>query len=55
MLGQPADWRAFGVVVSKLGLQVHESFQKDDPARFTRGDFGWGDALLVELESESPS
>ena len=33
--------------------RVHEAFQKDDPALFTRGDFGWGDALLVELESLS--
>lgn len=28
---------------------VHESFHADDPARFTRAWFSWGDCALVEL------
>lgn len=29
--------------------QLHESFDPNDPTRFTRPDFGWPNALLVEL------
>ncbi len=28
---------------------MHESFHVDDPARFTRGWFGWANALFTEL------
>lgn len=31
---------------------VHESFDVDDPRRFTRAWFGWGDALFSELVLE---
>ncbi len=29
--------------------RMHESFHVDDPARFTRAEFGWADALFCEL------
>lgn len=28
---------------------IHESFDPDDPSRFTRAEFGWGNALYAEL------
>ena len=27
---------------------MHESFDKDDPSRFTRAWFGWADSLFAE-------
>jgi hypothetical protein len=32
--------------------KVHESFHKDNPSRFTRHDFGWADALYMELKKD---
>jgi meiotically up-regulated gene 157 (Mug157) protein len=29
--------------------RIHESFDPDDPSRFTRAEFGWANALFAEL------
>jgi hypothetical protein len=28
---------------------IHESFDPDDPSRFTRSEFGWANAAFAEL------
>ncbi len=31
------------------GGRIHESFDPNDPSRFTRAEFGWGNAMYAEL------
>ncbi len=33
----------------RIGALFHESFDPDDPSRFTRTSFGWADAMFAEL------
>jgi uncharacterized protein len=33
----------------RVGALFHESFDPDDPSRFTRTSFGWADAMFAEL------
>ncbi|GMI02135.1 hypothetical protein TrLO_g10061 [Triparma laevis f. longispina] len=37
---------------TKVNGKAHESFHKDDPRFFTREDFSWPNALLIELTAE---
>jgi meiotically up-regulated gene 157 (Mug157) protein len=40
--------RALSVSAGKSGL-IHESFDPNDPRRFTRAEFGWANAMYAEL------
>jgi hypothetical protein len=31
------------------GDRIHESFDPNDPAKFTRAEFGWANAMYAEL------
>jgi hypothetical protein len=31
------------------GERIHESFDPNDPAKFTRAEFGWANAMYAEL------
>lgn len=43
-----AQLHALATTDSSDGL-IHESFDPNDPARFTRAEFGWGNAMFAEL------
>jgi meiotically up-regulated gene 157 (Mug157) protein len=43
-----AQVRVLALTDSQDGL-IHESFDPNDPRKFTRAEFGWGNAMFAEL------